>query len=265
MIEPVAIPRHPGTSRSLWAAAATVAVSLHLAFAALAYVYAQRETESDDLGAPGIEIALELASPQTQPSDLPPGPDVEASVASPAVAEQKAEVKEADLKETPVDTERADQQVRVDTKDKPDDESPDVKVKTQASEESVAQEATASPSLPDAMEAQKATTIDQGTGASRQRARVTWQRELLAHFDKHKKYPSDRSQKAAQILLSLVLDRMGRVLSVGIVESSGDEAFDEAARSMVKRANPVPAPPPLVADEGLSFTLPVVFRLRDKR
>ena len=169
------------------------------------------------------------------------------------------------MKETPVDTERADQQVRVDTKDKPDDESPDVKVKTQASEESVAQEATASPSLPDAMEAQKATTIDQGTGASRQRARVTWQRELLAHFDKHKKYPSDRSQKAAQILLSLVLDRMGRVLSVGIVESSGDEAFDEAARSMVKRANPVPAPPPLVADEGLSFTLPVVFRLRDKR
>ena len=122
MIEPVAIPRHPGTSRSLWAAAATVAVSLHLAFAALAYVYTQREMESDDLGAPGIEIALELASPQTQPSDLPPGPDVEASVASSAVAEQRAEVKEADLKETPVDTERADQQVRVDTKDKPDDE-----------------------------------------------------------------------------------------------------------------------------------------------
>jgi periplasmic protein TonB len=174
-------------------------------------------------------------------------------------------VKEADLKDTPVETEPADQPVRADTKDKPDDETPNIKIKTQASEESVAQEARASPSVPDAIEAQKSTTIDQGTGASRERARVTWQKELLAHFDKHKKYPSDRTQKAARILLSLVLDRMGQVMSVGIIESSGDEAFDEAARSMVRRANPVPRPPALVADEGLSFTLPVVFRLRDKR
>jgi periplasmic protein TonB len=265
MIEPVAIPRHPAASRGLWIAAATIAVSFHLALAALAYVSTQRETDSDDLGAPGIAIGFELTSPQTQPSDLPPGPDAEASVASPAVAEQKAEMKEADLRDTPVEAERADQQARVDTKDKPDDETPDVKVKTQASEESVAQEATASPSVPDATEAQTSTTIDQGTGASRERARVTWQKELLAHFDKHKKYPSDRSRKAARILLSLVLDRMGQVMSVGIIESSGDEAFDEAARWMVRRANPVPRPPALVADEGLSFTLPVVFRLRDKR
>ena len=38
--------------------------------------------------------------------------------------------------------------------------------------------------------------------------------------------------------------------------------FDEAALAMLKRADPVPQPPPLVADEGLSFTLPVVFRVK---
>ncbi len=47
--------------------------------------------------------------------------------------------------------------------------------------------------------------------------------------------------------------------------SSGDRAktaFDEAARAMMQRADPVPPPPPLVADEGLTFTLPVDFRVK---
>jgi periplasmic protein TonB len=266
MSEPLAIPEHPSTGKGLWVAAATIAVSMHLAFAALAYVHLQHDAESDDLGAPGIEIDFVLTSPRTPLTELPPGPDSEASVATPAVAEQVAEVKEAELpKETPVETENPDQQVTIETSTKPKEESPEVKVKTQASEESIAQDATAAPSLPNATEAEKSVTVDQGTGESRQRVRVTWQKELLAHLDKHKKYPSDRIQKTARILLSLELDRMGRVVSVGVVESSGDEAFDEAARAMVQRASPVPPPPPLVADESLTFTLPVNFRADRKR
>ena len=266
MNPPVAIPEHPATGKGLWVSAATIAVSMHLGFAALAYVHLQHDAERDDLGAPGIEIDFVLTSPRTLLADLPPGPESEASVATPAVAEQVAEVKEADLpKDMPVETEDPDRQVTIETSTEPKDESPEVKVKTTASEESIAQEATAAPTLPNAIEAEKSVTIDQGTGESQQRVRVTWQKELLAHLDKHKKYPSDRSQKAARILLSLDLDRIGQVLSVSVVESSGDEAFDEAARAMVKRASPVPPPPPLVADEGLSFTLPVVFRVGGKR
>jgi hypothetical protein len=33
---------------------------------------------------------------------------------------------------------------------------------------------------------------------------------------------------------------------------------------MVRRSDPVPQPPPLVADEGLSFTLPVIFRVKGR-
>jgi periplasmic protein TonB len=33
---------------------------------------------------------------------------------------------------------------------------------------------------------------------------------------------------------------------------------------MVRRSDPVPAPPPLVADEGLNFTLPVIFKIRGR-
>ncbi|WP_245313116.1 energy transducer TonB family protein, partial [Bradyrhizobium macuxiense] len=57
---------------------------------------------------------------------------------------------------------------------------------------------------------------------------------------------------------------LGHVLDMAIEKGSGDAAFDQAALAMIKRSDPVPKPPPLVADEGLKFTLPVVFRVKGK-
>jgi TonB family protein len=85
---------------------------------------------------------------------------------------------------------------------------------------------------------------------------------LVANLDRHKRYPADRLQKSAEILVSFVLDRMGHVLSTSIVKGSGDAAFDAAALAMVRRSDPVPQPPPAVADEGLNFTLPVIFKVK---
>ncbi|MGZ5876162.1 MAG: TonB family protein, partial [Bradyrhizobium sp.] len=103
-----------------------------------------------------------------------------------------------------------------------------------------------------------------GTGASTKRLRATWQKELIAHLDRHKRYPSDRSQKSAEIVVSFALDRMGHVLSTSVVKGSGDAAFDAAALAMVRRSDPVPQPPPVVADEGLNFTLPVIFKIKGR-
>jgi len=57
---------------------------------------------------------------------------------------------------------------------------------------------------------------------------------------------------------------LGHVVAAEIRQGSGDPAFDQAALSMLRRADPVPPPPPLVADEGLNFTLPVVYRIKGK-
>jgi TonB family protein len=131
--------------------------------------------------------------------------------------------------------------------------------------ESVAAEATAMPSTEAIPEGARSVAPAQGTGASAQRLRATWQKELSAHLDRHKRYPAERSQKSAEIVVSFALDRMGHVLSASIVKGSGDAAFDEAALSMVRRSDPVPQPPPAVADEGLNFTLPVIFKLKGHR
>ncbi len=53
-----------------------------------------------------------MTSPHLEPTDLPPGPDTEASVASPAIAEQKAEIKDTELpKDIPTETEDPDRVV----------------------------------------------------------------------------------------------------------------------------------------------------------
>ena len=254
------------SSRRLWIFAGLGALALHLGGAALAVAHLSSADLDNDLGAPAIEIGLEMTSPHLEPTDLPPGPDTEASVASPAIAEQKAELKDSELpKDTPTETEDPDRVVTPNDSQKPKEEDTKVAtVETSASTESVAAEATATPSSENIPEGKRSVAPAQGTGESTRRIRATWQKELIAHLDKHKRYPAERSLKSAEILISFALDRMGHVLSTSIVKGSGDAAFDQAALAMVKKSDPVPPPPAAVADEGLSFTLPVIFRVNGK-
>jgi periplasmic protein TonB len=209
---------------------------------------------------------LELSSPKHDPSELPPGPDSDASVATPAMPEQKAELKDTDLpKAAPTETEDPDRSVTLNDAKKPiEDDAKVATVQTQASQESAAAEASATPSVDSAPQTERSVAPAQGIGESLQRVKLNWQKELIAHFDRHKRYPVDREGKNAEILVSFVLDRMGHVLSASIAKGSGDSAFDAEALAMMHRSDPVPQPPPAVADDGLSFTLPIIFRVKAK-
>lgn len=254
------------SSRRLWIFAAVGALALHVGGAALAIAHLRSDDIDDSLGAPAIEIGLEMMSPHLEATDLPPGPDTDASVASPALAEQTAEVQDAELpKDMPTEADEPDRVVTPNDTNKPKEEdSKPAAMQTQASTESAAAEATATPSSEDIKQGPRSVAPAQGTGESVRRMRATWQKELVAHLDRHKRYPAERSQKSAEILVSFALDRRGHVLSASIVKGSGDAAFDQAALAMVRRSDPVPPPPPLIADEGLSFTLPVIFRVKGR-
>src|SRR6202048_3211650 len=132
-------------SRRLWILAAVGALALHIGGVALAIAHLRTDDVDDSLGAPAIEIGLEMMSPHLEHTDLPPGPDAEASVASPALAEQKAEVKETELpKDVPTETENPDRAVTPNDSHKPqEDDTKVAKVETSAPTESVAAEATA--------------------------------------------------------------------------------------------------------------------------
>jgi len=253
-------------SRRLWILAAVGALVLHVGGGALAVAHLQTDDLDESLGAPAIEIGLELMSPRLEASDLPPGPDTDASVASSALAERRAELKETELpKDVPTEADDPDRMVTPNDSNKPREEDSKIAaVQTTASTESVAAEATATPSSEAIRKGPRSIAPAQGIGESARRARLTWQKELMAHLEKHKRYPVERTQKSAEILVGFALDRMGHVLSTSIVKGSGDRAFDEAALAMVRHSDPVPQPPPLVADEGLNFTLPVIFKVKGK-
>ena len=255
----------PTLSVRIWVLAALGAVAIHVGAVALAVAHL-RYDDDDDLGAPAIEIGLEPMAPKVDATDLPPGPNTEASAASPPVVEQKTTVDQTELpKAVPTETDDPDRVVALNDTKKPQDEVPEVPtVQAAPSVESVAVEATAPPASEAVQESPQSVAPAQGSGETARRVRVTWQKELIAHLDKHKRYPAIRSNQSAQIVVGFVLDRTGHILSTSIVKGSGDTAFDEAALAMLKRSDPVPPPPPLVADEGLSFTLPVIFRVKGR-
>ena len=252
-------------SRRLWILAAVGALALHLGFGAIAIAHLQTGEDEDSLGAPAIEVGLELTSTRADPIDLPPGPDVDAAIASPELAEQKAEVKETDLpKDTPSEAEDPDRVVTQNEFRKPKEDDPKIAaVQTQASVASDAQEATATPRLDGRLD-DTSKAPKQGIGNSTQLAKVSWEKKLMAHLKKHLIYPEGVKAKDAKVKLDVEFDRLGHVVSATIAEGSGQPAFDQAALKMIRRSDPVPPPPPLVADLGLKRFVPVAFNAEGK-
>ena len=95
-------------------------------------------------------------------------------------------------------------------------------------------------------------------GKSRSVDSDRWKSRVLAHLQRHKRYPANaRKQKAqgnAQVRFRI--DAHGNVLSVSLARSSGFAELDRAAIAMVRNASPIPVPP-----EGVNRTIvaPVHF------
>lgn len=88
-----------------------------------------------------------------------------------------------------------------------------------------------------------------------------WQSRLLAHLERNKRYPSGARSRREQgtAYVRFRIDANGRVLSASLARSSGSAELDREVVAMVRRASPVPAPPPGVKR---TITVPVRFRLR---
>ena len=123
--------------RRLWIFAAVTALVLHAGGAALAIAHLQTEEADDAVGASAIEVGVELASANREEINLPPGPENEAAVASPQLADQQAEVKDTELpQDRPTETDEADRPVTPNKSEKPKEDDPKLAaVQTQASAE----------------------------------------------------------------------------------------------------------------------------------
>jgi periplasmic protein TonB len=250
-------------SMPAWALATFGAVIIHVACFALAREYLRPDEPEAELGAPAIEIGVEPLAPRLEPIDLPPGPDAEESIATPPAVEQVRVEPTIFPLAVPSATEDPELAVALVKRKEPKEElSALAPLLVSPAVPTEAATATARPTSEIAQESVRSITPAQGTGESTQRMRAAWEKELIAHFNQHKRYPPTGSRDSAEILVNFVLDKDGRVLSSIVVRGSGDASFDEAALAMIRRSDPVPKPPPLLVQQGLSFTLPVIFRVK---
>ncbi|WP_400768415.1 energy transducer TonB [Methylosinus sporium] len=253
-----------GRNNRIWTGAALAALAAHLLALAAIFVVFEIETDDDASGAPAIEIGLAPAAPNVEDSpDAPPGPQAdEAAAAAPAVA--ASQTKESDdPKISRVEAEDADY-TTAEKHEKPVEDPTKRQATPVISAESAASEAAAPPKTDALAEAPRAIAPVQGADKVARAAKLTWLKALMAHLNRAKRYPSGAGRRAGEVAVAFTLDRLGHVVSASVKRSAGDRIFDDAALAMMKRADPVPPPPPAVADEGLSFEVPVQFRAADK-
>lgn len=88
-----------------------------------------------------------------------------------------------------------------------------------------------------------------------------WQSKLMSHLERRKRFPSGvlaRGQVAvAHVRFSI--DASGNVLSAALARSSGVPEIDSEVVALVRRASPVPAPPP---GTNRTITAPIRFSVR---
>jgi protein TonB len=132
-------------------------------------------------------------------------------------------------------------------------------VQTAASQESVAQEASARQHIEGAREANAAAAPNLGIGKDNQRLAAKWGKQLSAYFELHKRYPKTDKIKSARVTVNIVINRLGHVVSMAVAQTSGDPLFDEAALDMIRRSDPVPRPPAGLTDDTFERNLPVNF------
>ncbi|WP_235679222.1 energy transducer TonB [Aquibium microcysteis] len=88
-----------------------------------------------------------------------------------------------------------------------------------------------------------------------------WQSRLMAHLERRKTYPADARRRGEHgtVYVRFRIDDGGNVISVALARSSGYSSLDDEVLSLVRRASPVPAPPPGV---NRTITAPVRFSVR---
>ncbi len=241
-----------------WAVCGFAVLLVHT-LGALALI--QRDNESDlDAGSPVafIELAPIPVAPSATPEELPPGPPA-------PDAEQRARV---EVSEKP----RQDEQPIQELAKNPDaadaaplPEPPKKQTEEAAPQEPVEASSAAAPPVV-AETAEKPAAPAEGRATQRPSASaLRWERSLVAHLERSKRYPRDAAGKSGVALLAFSIDRQGRLLASRILKSSGSAVLDAETLALVNRAEPFPAPPGNVADSQLSFVVPIRYALSPQR
>jgi len=265
-----------------WAISCAIVVLAYGGMAAAMVTWHEPIEPNEPGGAIVIEMAPVLTGPTMQEQDLPPGPEMQMSDASPDKPVESLEEKPDQKVEQKVEA-KVEQKVEEKVESKPVEEPPpevapapdpevavtpppppEIKKETpQRQEPRPPAPTTSAPSfVPDQTAAVPAAPSP--VPAKSSQALVRWQNQISAALERNKRYPpqsqSRREQGVAQVFFSL--DREGNVIDSRVVHSAGSALLDEEALAMLRRAQPFPKPPAEFGGAHVDLTVPVRFNLK---
>lgn len=256
------------------AVAACVIVGLHVGGIALALV-ASRQTEQsmEDVGAPMVvEFETTPVAPETEQPEATPAEDAQAAAAAPEVTEKLSARQENDLPsaeaspyEAPPDLQLSQQ--KTDRKqEEAEDGQPTEAMDAREQEAAPSQAAVASVAAAPTTLAQdeRAAAPAEGSVSEAQVLPPGWQKAVMAHLGRHKRYPAEARIRhvEGEVLLRFVMDRTGRIRSASLTKGSGAAALDAEALAMLVRAQPLPPLPTQVRGEQVELVVPINYRLK---
>jgi periplasmic protein TonB len=264
-------PLEPRSARMWrWAGAAVFVAAAHIGCTALAMRHWQ-DDEADD-GAAGPVVIEMVMAPAAKPMDTPDvahGPLTEEAKVTPPAAKATPEKVE---EETPrVDASPAPEpevvlpQPRPAPEQKPEDPQKVEKEQQQRSADlATPAPLTMAPPRVEATETPAAFAPAPGASAAAARVRATWEKALVSHLNRFKRYPDAARAKGSQgdVIVTFTIDRTGLVLARRVVRTSGSSSLDEEALSVLQRASPLPAPPGQVGGATFDLSLPIQFRIK---
>jgi periplasmic protein TonB len=90
--------------------------------------------------------------------------------------------------------------------------------------------------------------------------RASWESELAAHIRRYASYSANGSRESGTVRVGVTIDRNGRLLSHRLAGSSGSSALDNAAMTVIERAQPFPRFPPGMSQAQIALTVPLHLR-----
>lgn len=254
---------------SRWVGAAVVVCALHVGGAALALMHWPEEEEAQDAaGAMVVELAPLLAATPVDSPDVAHGPLMQEAVLTPEASQKTVEEVAKDIpvvEPSPApEPEVALPMPRPEVKEEPKQE----EAKEAIPEQQNPEQASAAPltTAPPRVEAEPVPSAapSPGTAPSSARVQASWQKKLIDHLNRHKRYPDEARSRRAQgaVIVAFSLDRSGQVVDSHVTKSSGSSALDDEAVAVLRRASPLPAPPDQIAGSTLDLVLPIQFRIK---
>ncbi len=242
-------------SDTRWTSATVAAVGLHVAVVGACFLHLafSPRLPTATAAAIAIDFAPQAAAPPAPKRDVAPGPD---QVKTPKIKPLPTpEVKKLPF-DPPPETKAADVKPDVAFEKKTQDD-----VKPEVQKQPPAPETTRQVALDVKPDKKLEAPLTGGVSGGSTKAEDLWEARVGAKLQRLKHYPvaSMRLHEEDVVLVHFMIDRNGRVLLSEVVHSKGLARLDGEAMDLLRRASPLPKPPPEVPGETIERSVPIDF------